>query len=54
MHAETATAVRELVASLLKHPEDLATLKAYGDLPTHLTDLIEDYADDLENEEVTK
>ena len=54
MHQETAEAVRSLVAALLKHPSDLALLKAYGDLPTHLSDLIEDHESDLENEEAWK
>ena len=51
MHTDTATAVRALVTALLEHPADLALLKAYGDLPTHLTDLIEDHEDDLDNPE---
>ena len=49
MHERTADAVVALVKALAAHPDDLLTLKAYGDLPTHLVDLLEDYQDDLEN-----
>ena len=49
MHQRTADAVVALVEALKAHPDDLRTLKAYGDLPTHLVDLLEDYEHDLEN-----
>ena len=50
MHADTAAAVRALVAALQAHPEDLQAMNAYGHLPQHLIDFIEDHEDDLENE----
>ena len=46
MHPDTIAAVRLLVLALERHPEDLATLAVYGDLPEHLVDLVDDYIDD--------
>lgn len=46
MHPDTIAAVRLLVLALERHPEDLATLAVYGDLPEHLIDLVDDYIDD--------
>lgn len=47
MHADTAAAVSALVESLKAHPDDLRTLRVYGDLPTHLIDFLADHEDDL-------
>lgn len=49
MHQRTADAVLALVEALKAQPDDLRTLKAYGNLPDHLVDLLEDYEHDLEN-----
>ena len=49
MHERTAEAVKELLRALIAQPEDLLTLKAYGDLPSHLADALDDYEHDLEN-----
>ena len=48
MHPDTIAAVRLLVLALERHPEDLATLAIYGDMPEHLIDLVDDYIDDDE------
>jgi len=45
MHPDTLAAVRLLVLALERHPEDLATMAIYGDMPEHLADLIDDYTD---------
>ena len=50
MHDSTAAAVRALVAALQQHPDDLIDMQAYGDLPQHLIDFIEDHEDDLAQE----
>ena len=50
MNHSTAAAVSALIEALKQHPEDLRVLQAYGDIPTHLIDLIEDYEDDLTQE----
>lgn len=50
MHPDTIAAVRLLVLALEAHPEDLAELAVYGNLPEHLADLIADYLD-TEDEE---
>ena len=47
MHADTAAAVSALVESLKAHPEDLRSMRIYGDLPTHLIDFLADHEDDL-------
>ena len=47
MHADTAAAVSSLVESLKAHPEDLRSMRIYGDLPTHLIDFLADHEDDL-------
>ena len=48
MHPDTLAALRLLVLALEAHPEDLAELAIYGDMPEHLTDVISDYLDDDE------
>jgi hypothetical protein len=45
MHPDTIAAVRLLVLALEAHPEDLAEMAVYGNLPEHLADLIADYLD---------
>jgi len=35
-----------LVLALESHPEDIAELAVYGDIPEHLADVITDYIDD--------
>ena len=42
MHPDTSAALRLLVAALTAHPEDIATLNVYGNLPEHLADVISD------------
>jgi hypothetical protein len=42
MHEDTRAAARRLALALERHPEDLAELAVYGDLPAHLADLIDD------------
>ena len=51
MHPDTIAALRLLVLALEHHPEDLAILQSYGDMGEHLTDLIEDYIDEDEDDE---
>lgn len=46
MHPDTLAALRLLVLALETHPEDLAELAIYGDMPEHLADVITDYLDD--------
>lgn len=46
MHPDTSAALRLLVAALTAHPEDIATLNDYGNLPEHLADVISDYIDE--------
>lgn len=46
MHPDTIAALRLLVLALEAHPEDLAELAVYGDLPEHLADALDDYTDD--------
>ena len=46
MHPDTLAALRLLVLALESHPEDLAELAIYGDIPEHLADVITDYLDD--------
>ena len=46
MHPDTIAAVRLLVLALERHPEDLATLAVYGDMPEHLLDLVDDCIDE--------
>ena len=46
MHPDTLAALRLLVLALESHPEDLAELAIYGDMPEHLADVITDYLDD--------
>ena len=45
MHPDTLAALRLLVLALESHPEDLAELAIYGDMPEHLADVIADYLD---------
>jgi hypothetical protein len=49
MHPDTLAALRLLVLALEAHPEDLAELAVYGDMPEHLADVISDYIDDEED-----
>lgn len=53
MHPDTIAAVRLLALALAAHPEDMQTLRIYGDMPGHLADLIDDYieTDDHDDEE---
>lgn len=46
MHPDTLAALRLLVLALENHPEDLAELAVYGDMPEHLADVISDFIDD--------
>ena len=46
MHPDTCAALRLLVLALTAHPEDIATLAIYGDMPEHLTDVIADISAD--------
>lgn len=46
MHPDVCAALRLLVLALTAHPEDIATLTIYGDMPEHLADVIADYVDD--------
>ena len=46
MHPDTLAALRLLVLALEAHPEDLAELAVYGDMPEHLADVISDFIDD--------
>ena len=46
MHPDTIAAVRLLVLALGRHPEDVAAMAVYGDLPEHLADCADDYIDD--------
>ena len=48
MHPDTLAALRLLVLALEAHPEDLAELAIYGDMPEHLADVISDYIEDGE------
>ena len=48
MHPDTLAALRLLVLALEAHPEDLAELAIYGDMPEHLADVITDYLDEEE------
>jgi hypothetical protein len=48
MHPDTIAALRLLVLALEVHPEDLAELSLYGNMPEHLADAINDYTDDDE------
>jgi hypothetical protein len=50
MHPDTLAALRLLVLALESHPEDLAELAIYGDMPEHLADVISDYLDDDDDE----
>jgi hypothetical protein len=42
MNPDTIAALRLLVLALEVHPEDLAELAAYGNIPEHLADVIDD------------
>ena len=48
MHPDTLAALRLLVLALEAHPEDLAELAVYGDMPEHLADVITDFLNDEE------
>ena len=43
MHDDTMAAIKHLAQCLADHPEDLETANAYGSIPEHLADLIEDH-----------
>lgn len=43
MHTDTLAALRQLVAALEAHPEDLPTLSCYGAMPEHLADVMDDW-----------
>ena len=43
MHDDTLAAIKQLAQCLADHPEDLETARAYGSIPEHLADLLEDY-----------
>lgn len=42
MHQNTLTALQLLARALALHPEDAAALMAYGRLPEHLADALDD------------
>ncbi len=46
MHPDTIAALRLLASALAAHPEDLAELAVYGNIPAHLADALDDYAGD--------
>ena len=50
MHPDTSAALRLLVLALTAHPEDIATLNDYGNMPEHLADVISDYIDEDEDD----
>lgn len=52
MHPDTIAALRLLALALTAHPEDMQTLRIYGDMPGHLVDVIDDYIDDNDDQEV--
>lgn len=45
MHHDTIAALRLLVLALESHPEDIAELAIYGDIPEHLADVISDHCE---------
>lgn len=51
MHPDTLAAIRLMALALVTHPEDMATLAIYGDLPSHLLDVVSDWIDTDEEEE---
>ena len=48
MHPDTLAALRLLVLALEVHPEDMADLASYGNIPEHLADVIADYFEEDE------
>lgn len=42
----TRAAIQQLAEALVANPEDVKTLKVYGDLPSHLADALADYTDE--------
>jgi len=46
MHPDTIAALRLLALALAAHPEDLAELAVYGNIPAHLADALDDHAGD--------
>jgi hypothetical protein len=46
MHPDTLAALRLLALALAAHPEDLAELAIYGNIPEHLADALDDHAGD--------
>jgi len=49
MHPDTLDALRRLALALTTHPEDVATLAIYGNLPENLADALDDYDDTEED-----
>ena len=43
IHDAPLAAIKQLAQCLADHPEDLETARAYGSIPEHLADLLEDY-----------
>ncbi len=50
MHADTLAALRLLGLALAIHPEDVAVLRVYGDLPAHMADVITDWIENDDSE----
>ncbi len=52
MHPDTLAALRLLGLALTAHPDDIQTLRVYGDMPGHLADVVSDWietdADEVE------
>lgn len=46
MTPDTLAALVALAEALAANPSDLEALRCYGDLPTHLADVIDDEYDD--------
>lgn len=42
----TRAAIQQLAEALVANPEDAKTLRIYGDLPSHLADVLSDYTDE--------
>ena len=51
MHPDTLAALRLLGLALATHPEDVAELAAYGDLPAHVADAIEDWIEGTDEDD---
>lgn len=44
MHPDTIAALQALAEALAANPDDRTELTAYGNLPAHLSDAIDDYS----------